>query len=338
MLLSFCIPTYNRCDYLKKNISIIIAQIRENKLENDVEIFVSDNDSPDNTQKVCEEIIVKNPDIHIGYKRNETNIGPDRNYIQVMKMATGMYSILYGDDDFLEPGALARVVEIISKNDCNIYLTNRKCIDGKGKFIGEDIFIDIPSNNMIVDFSNIDSIRSYFYGVKTMGGVLSFISSVVYRTDVLKKYKLDERVMTTHYSYLQYWWTDLFNNGKLFYSNEFLVSATTAAVTNNNNHGTGIKRVALDYEGYSVIADVVFGETPIKQYFLQAVDLDHSDFSLQRMYILNRSEFEKTLVPALKRGGWNPERINSLKKTVTFKSLLVYIKHGYLFPLLGLKK
>lgn len=61
--LSINIPTYNRCEFLKKNIDIIINQLRDNKLIHDVEINISDNASTDNTKAVISDIIVRNPDI-----------------------------------------------------------------------------------------------------------------------------------------------------------------------------------------------------------------------------------------------------------------------------------
>jgi hypothetical protein len=44
---------------------------------------------------------------------------------------------------------------------------------------------------------------------------------------------------------------------KLMYVNEYFVRATVAGVT-NNNYGQGIRRLLVDTEGLSQIAEVVF--------------------------------------------------------------------------------
>lgn len=54
-LLSICIPTYNRSQYLKETIDSIIGQ-EEFKSEN-VEIVISDNCSTDDTEIVCKKYI-----------------------------------------------------------------------------------------------------------------------------------------------------------------------------------------------------------------------------------------------------------------------------------------
>ena len=182
MKLSFCIPTYNRCQFLKKNIDIILGQIRELSVENEVEILVNDNASPDNTEKVCKEFICNSPDIHIEYHRNNTNEGPDWNFIKSMRLAHGEYSILFGDDDYLKPGSLAAILQMIACNDADIILTNRTSIDTSENVISEDIFIDINSTYKSFSLADEDNIRSYFYGIKSLGGLLTFISSVIYKT------------------------------------------------------------------------------------------------------------------------------------------------------------
>lgn len=124
MRISFNIPTYNRSDYLKKNLEIILSQIYELHKENEVEINISDNASTDNTEIICNAFISKNKSIHINYNRNNENLGPDANFINSMKMATGDYSLLWGDDDFLKEGGLRRIFELVNfgeSNDIQIY-------------------------------------------------------------------------------------------------------------------------------------------------------------------------------------------------------------------------
>lgn len=137
MKLSFCIPTYNRSEFLKKNLEILVSQIKELSMENAIEICISDNASTDFTQTICENIKQTNPDINFLYQRNSSNEGPDRNFIKAMNLAHGEFSILFGDDDYLINGALKTILEIIKHPNISIFLFNRKCIDTKGNIVSE---------------------------------------------------------------------------------------------------------------------------------------------------------------------------------------------------------
>ena len=155
MKLSFCIPTYNRCQFLKKNIDIIIQQIHELSVEKDVEILINDNASPDDTEKLCLRYIEDNPDIHIEYYKNEKNEGPDWNFIKAMRLAHGEYSILFGDDDFLIDGALKEFIYMIDRyRDVSIFSSNRICVDSDGKIIGEEVFNETRHQFKTSKFSN----------------------------------------------------------------------------------------------------------------------------------------------------------------------------------------
>ena len=110
-ILSLCIPTYNRAELLRSALLSVVPQLTECGYE--VEIVVSDNCSPDNTKEVVEWAQQFGP---IRYHRNADNIGAARNALFVVnELARGEFSWILGDDDFVRPGALKRIVEIIKK-------------------------------------------------------------------------------------------------------------------------------------------------------------------------------------------------------------------------------
>ena len=75
-LLSICIPTYNRGNYLRKCLQSIEIQLdKKPHLQNLVEIVISDNHSTDTTKEVVNEFIPKFS--HIKYVVNEKNVGFD---------------------------------------------------------------------------------------------------------------------------------------------------------------------------------------------------------------------------------------------------------------------
>lgn len=317
MTLSFCIPTYNRSQFLKKNIGIIINQIHELSVENEVEILVSDNASQDETEDLCKKYIDANPDIHIEYHKNATNEGPDWNFIKAMRLAHGEYSILFGDDDFLKSDSLKIILQMISDGDVDLILTNRTSIDSNANIISEDVFIDINTPSKIYTFKDEDIVRSYFYGIQSLGGLLTFISSVIYKTQIIEKWPLNQNVIGSNYSFLYFWWKSLLNGAKLKYYNSSLVFATTVGVT-NNNYGKRIERVVVDYRGLLNIANSVFdNNNSFKRYFLKAIDADHSDISIQSLYRLSPKQFNKKLSPYLLETCWTQSRINELKHSAS---------------------
>ncbi len=326
MKLSFCIPTYNRCQFLKKNIDIIINQIRELSVENDVEILINDNASPDNTEELCKEYIVNNPDIHIEFYKNETNEGPDWNFIKAMRLAHGEYSILFGDDDFLMPGSLGLILKMISNDKADLFLTNRTSIDTEGNIIKEQTFIYISSSSKLFSFTEEDAIRSYFYGVRTLGGVLTFISSVVYKTKLVYEHSLDESVIGSNYAFLYFWWSSLKDGATLKYYNRSLIYATTLGAT-NNNYGKRIDRVLVDYKGLLTIANCVFENIAFRNCFLRAIDIDHSIISLQTLYRISPKEFNRKLEPYLLATSWDKNKLAELKQSSSASFAIRIIAH-----------
>ncbi|TYM33353.1 glycosyltransferase family 2 protein, partial [Salmonella enterica subsp. enterica serovar Typhimurium] len=66
MLISFCIPTYNRKEYLEELLNSINNQ---EKFNLDIEIFISYNASPDVTQEILD-VWRNNFNFPILYQRN----------------------------------------------------------------------------------------------------------------------------------------------------------------------------------------------------------------------------------------------------------------------------
>ena len=95
-ILSICIPTYNRGEMLKLSIQYMIPVCRANNIQ----IFVSDNASPDNTEEIMKDLFNKYDFIH--YHRHPINIGPDDNFEFVLKMATTKYRWLMSDTCYVE--------------------------------------------------------------------------------------------------------------------------------------------------------------------------------------------------------------------------------------------
>ena len=112
MLLSICIPSYNRLDCLDNCLnSILISSKNVNDFE--FEVCVSDNFS----DKDPIEIINKyKTQFKIIYNRNKKNLGFALNAIESVKISTGKYAWLIGNDDLILPNTLIDLKNIFKKN------------------------------------------------------------------------------------------------------------------------------------------------------------------------------------------------------------------------------
>lgn len=111
-ILSILLPTYNRARCIGEQLKRLSLLDKETLLR--VEIIVSDNCSPDNTQAVVESY---KGELDFTYIRNKKNIGPDGNFMQCLNKATAKYAWLLGDDDFLEYGNLSRLLDSLDNGD-----------------------------------------------------------------------------------------------------------------------------------------------------------------------------------------------------------------------------
>lgn len=116
MLLSICIPTYNRKRYLQELLEGLLPQV-VNCL--DAEICISDNKSSDGTDAYVRSL----PTSVVRAWTNEKNIGGDRNFLKCICEAKGEYVWLVGDDDLVPKGAVDKVLEILHREHPDLLIS-----------------------------------------------------------------------------------------------------------------------------------------------------------------------------------------------------------------------
>lgn len=110
-LLSICIPTYNRADLLEIALQALLPQIKA--AGDAVELIVSDNCSPDHTPEVVKQAQARGS---ILYQRSETNVGIAGNIHKLCnELAAGEFAWILGDDDWLLPDGLERVLSLLRR-------------------------------------------------------------------------------------------------------------------------------------------------------------------------------------------------------------------------------
>lgn len=109
ILLSICIPTYNRKNLLKLTIDSIVQQLNVNwKL---IQIIVTDNNSDDGTDEMLSHYIENYSSIC--YYKNKENIGAVNNMEKGISYAEGDYVWVVGSDDILVENSIEKVLDII---------------------------------------------------------------------------------------------------------------------------------------------------------------------------------------------------------------------------------
>lgn len=187
VLLSICIPTYNRAEYLFECIKSVLENI-DSKNQSNIEILVLDNASNDKTEVMMNEIANKYP--FITYIRRCVNAGLDRNVCESPRLAKGRYVWLLGDDDSILPNKVNYVLDLISQNKADFYLINKQCSN-----------IDLSKINIAKEFqcqenktysSLIDLIKEF--GLLT---TIGFISICLFKKSTFTKIDF-EKYLNTH--------------------------------------------------------------------------------------------------------------------------------------------
>ena len=109
-LLSICIPTFNRCEYLKNTLNSIVVQpeFRDQR----VEVVISDNASEDKTPEVCAEYCRQYPNVH--YSRNACNVR-DKNFPLALQKANGILRKLHNDTYRFDKGVLSVLCRLVEE-------------------------------------------------------------------------------------------------------------------------------------------------------------------------------------------------------------------------------
>ncbi|MCF0051778.1 glycosyltransferase [Dyadobacter sp. LJ53] len=132
MLISICIPTYSRLEYLKQSVQSCLDQTYQN-----IEICVSQDpkkDGPDpDIMEWCQEQAQKLP--FFTYNLNIENLGLAGNWNECVQIASGKYMIIIGDDDILMPDFIQSLVDILDSGGVDVAFSNQYFIDEKGQIL-----------------------------------------------------------------------------------------------------------------------------------------------------------------------------------------------------------
>lgn len=116
MILSICIPTYNRAAILDRSLSRLVPQC-ENR---PVEICVSNNASTDDTAAVLD----RYPTVRAIHQSSNTGI--DRNTVAALEMGSGLYLAPFGDDEHLSTVGIGLIVAALRSSPDMLLFNGRR--------------------------------------------------------------------------------------------------------------------------------------------------------------------------------------------------------------------
>lgn len=110
-ILTIALPTFNREQLLDRQLGWLSEAVRG--YEDKLELYVSDNASPDDTVRVIERWRRAFSDIPLRVKRNAVDVGAVRNIAQCIRAAKTPHVWVISDDDPIEAGSIPYVLEQI---------------------------------------------------------------------------------------------------------------------------------------------------------------------------------------------------------------------------------
>lgn len=115
-LVSILIPVYNREGIIAETLDSALAQTYKN-----IEVIVVDNASADGTWGIVQRYAVS--DSRVRVFRNDSNIGPVRNWLRCLEEATGVYGKILWSDDLIAPDFLEKTLPFLEGDDVGFVFT-----------------------------------------------------------------------------------------------------------------------------------------------------------------------------------------------------------------------
>jgi glycosyltransferase involved in cell wall biosynthesis len=111
VLLSICIPSYNRPELLK----VLLESIDCDPAR--VEVVVSEDHAPRREEvRAVVQAFAAASRFRVSYEENQTNMGYDGNLRRLIEAAKGDFALFMGDDDWFHPGQLAKYLDFLGEN------------------------------------------------------------------------------------------------------------------------------------------------------------------------------------------------------------------------------
>lgn len=171
-LVSVVVPVYNVEKYINKCIDSIINQTYKN-----LEIFLIDDGSTDNSGRICDECAEKDERINVIHKKNG-GVSSARNF--GIQEASGKWITFIDSDDWVEKNFCERLINEAKKNDADVALcAYNRVTDSK--------FEKINANSKIVACDR----KEYLINTLNPQTGFGFCHMKLYKHNVIKDIRFD---------------------------------------------------------------------------------------------------------------------------------------------------
>jgi glycosyltransferase involved in cell wall biosynthesis len=144
MKVSICMITYGHENYIAQAIEGVLMQ----ETNFDFELIVSNDSSPDATDKVVRSIVDNHPNGNrIRYYGHEKNIGMMPNFIFAIQQCQGKYiALCEGDDYWIDPYKLQKQVDFLEANPDYVLSFHKVNILKPNGEVVDDFITKVPEN------------------------------------------------------------------------------------------------------------------------------------------------------------------------------------------------
>ncbi len=183
LLLSICIPTYNRPGFL----SILLTKLYTDNIIDlsKFEVLIGDNSDNFDSKIIVDDYLIRFNNII--YSKHANNIGAEDNFQFLLNKSKGIFFLILGDDDYISNYNLFNLLNILSNNK-KVGLVNLNRTYNKNCYFTGDIFR--------YDFYSKDE---YFVLVNLW---LTHISSNIINKSYLHNLQLDKMPVKTQFPHI----------------------------------------------------------------------------------------------------------------------------------------
>mgnify|MGYP000609158432 CR=1 FL=1 len=293
MIISICIPTYNREQYLLALLNSIEKAVAFSGLFDCIEVCVSDNASTDDTVRQLNEFMERSK-LSVNYVVQLENVGPDRNYLECTKNAAGEYIWFLGSDDLVSENSLVEIFYALKYEPALVIFERYNC-DNCMNVQSVKRWVDASQHLGVFDTSVPGQLESYLKASSSLGAIFSYLSCIVVRRVCWDASKTNFGLVGSGYIHADKLLKVLFDNVVLTY-----ISAPLVLSRGGNDSFAKkdlLARIALDYDFYfwghgddlvgesraTLIRGILKDEWPFKEVFIR-YNLSDDIFLKQRLY------------------------------------------------------
>lgn len=247
--ISFCIPVFNRENYIYETLISILTQ----DCSLPFEVVVSDNCSSDNTCTIVSELCITYHNLRL--VRMSENMGADTNYINVVNHSKANYCWLFGSDDILLPDSLQLMVDNLEKYSPKICLSDQFIGNKDGQILYKSRILSNTTNPKLYSWSNLPDFKDYIGQATSQSSIFGFLSIIVFDRQSWMQVPVDKKYIGSLYVHAQ----KLFSIATL--PNNYLLYLPHPLVIwrggNDSFGGPGkyFYRYNIDFDGFRLLHD-----------------------------------------------------------------------------------